>query len=313
MTRIGWERRSTVESNMVGDNGYLYEVNESWAEIPRDWDAPMSAIAVDSQDRIYGFNRGEHPLIVFDKNGKYLTSWGEGLFNNAHSVRTDTDDNVWVSDRYHGQIMKFTPDGKLLLTIGEKGSRSDTGLDPNDWSSVGYRSVTHGGPPFNQPCGLAFSESGDLFIADGYGNARVHRFSPEGELRLSWGEPGTGQGQFNLPHDVWVDSRGRVLVADRENNRVQCFTPDGRFQSVWPTELIGPAAIAVDADDIVYIPEHNSGHFSILNLDGESLARWGGDVHKSCHGVAVDSHRDLYFVQPPAGGGSRVIVKYRRK
>jgi len=295
---------------LVGSGTHRYEVNEEWAHIPEGWTAPMSAVAIDSQDRVYGFNRGDHPVIVFDREGNCLGSWGDGLFSNAHSIRVDPEDNVWVSDRDRGQILKFTPHGRLLLTIGKKGFRSETGVDPNDWSSTGWQRVTQGGEPFNLPTGFAFSASGDLFVADGYANARVHRFSPDGQHLLSWGQPGTGPGQFNLPHDVWVDTSGKVLVADRENNRVQVFTQDGGFLSIWPTELIGPAAICVDKEGTVYIPEHNSGLFSILTLNGERLARWGAPVHKSCHGVAVDSRGDVYFVQAAASGGRRKVVKY---
>ena len=172
--------------------------------------------------------------------------------------------------------------------------------------------MTHGGDPFNLPAGVAIAPSGDIFVADGYANCRVHRFAQNGEHIISWGEPGSGPGQFMLPHGIWVDSKGRVLVADRENDRVQVFTQDGGFITAWEAELIGPAAFWVDDDDIVYIPEHNGGFFSVLTLDGERLARWGSDVNRSCHGVAGDSQGNIYFVQPvpSEGSGGRRIVKY---
>ncbi len=141
--------------------------------------------------------------------------------------------------------------------------------------------------------------------SDGYGNARVHRFSPDGRHITSWGQPGTGPGQFNLPHAIAVDSSGRVYVADRENDRVQVFDQDGKLLEVWPTELIGPAFFYVDDEDTVYIPEHNGGMISILTLDGERLARWGdGPVNRSCHGIWCDSHKDLYVVPPARRLGS---------
>jgi sugar lactone lactonase YvrE len=152
-----------------------------------------------------------------------------------------------------------------------------------------------------------------MFMSDGYGNARVHKFSPEGKHLFSWGEPGTAPGQFNLPHGVWIDRRGRLLVADRENDRVQIFDQDGKLLTIWSTELIGPAFFYVDHDDIVYIPEHNGGMVSILTLDGERLARWGGPVHRSCHGIWVDSQGDLYVVQPGEWGRVRRVVKYERQ
>ena len=199
------------------------------------------------------------------------------------------------------------------MTIGTKGYRSNTGADPTDFSTNGYKKVVRGAEPFNLPAGIALNPAGEIFIADGYANARVHKFSPEGKLLLSWGEPGTGLGQFNLPHGVWIDRHGRVLVADRENDRVQVFTQEGKHITTWPAQLIGAALFYVDDEDIVYMPEHNAGMVSILTLDGERLAQWGSEIHRSCHGIWVDSHRDLYVVMPGQWGRSRRVVKFVRK
>ena len=161
-------------------------------------------------------------------------------------------------------------------------------MPDDDFSSAAWKKVTHGGGPFNLPTDIAFAPDGSMFMSDGYGNARVHKFSADAKHLFSWGEPGKAPGQFNLPHGVWIDRRGRVLVADRENDRVQVFDQDGKLLKVWPTELIGPAFFYVDDDDIVYIAEHNGGMISILTLDGERLARWGdGPIHRSCHGIWV--------------------------
>lgn len=297
----------------VGSGSHVYDVVEDWAKLPEGWEAPMAAVAVDSQDRVYGFNRGEHRVIVFDRDGNYIKSWGEGNFPFPHAIYVDFEDNIWIVERNDGQIFKYSPDGDLLMTIGDKGFRSETGADPADFGSNGYKLVTKGGGPFNMPAGVAVAPSGDIFIADGYANCEVHKFSSEGKHIKSWGSPGSGPGEFMLPHGAWVDSRGHVLIADRENDRVQVFTQDGEFVSEWPTKLVGPATLWVDNDDVAYIPEHNGGMFSILNADGELIARWGSEVNRSCHGVSGDSQGSIYFVQPVEGGNGRRIVKYVRQ
>ena len=301
-------------TSTVGSGRHTYEVNEDWAQTPEGWNVPMAAVTVDSQDRIYGFNRGEHGVIVFDTNGNYLYDWGETEFSFPHAIYADAHDNIWIVDRNDQQILKYTPQGELLMTIGEKGFRSDTGADPNDWGSSGYTQVTHGGEPFNMPAGIAVAASGDIYIADGYANARVHRFSAEGALKQSWGEPGSGPGQFMLPHGACVTADGRLLIADRENDRIQVFSQGGRFLAEWPTRLIGPAVVWEDSDGDCYVAEHNGGYFSVLDRDGELLARWGDDKYRSCHGAAGDSDGNIYFVQPTSGEGStgRRIVKYTR-
>jgi len=263
--------------SIVGSGNYRYRVHEDW-QLPPEWlDVKACAVSVDSQDRVYCFNRNDaHPVVVFDRDGKFLSSWGEGRFKFPHAIRIvqeNGEDRVWLCDEHLNQFYKFTTDGKLLQTIGEKGARSDTGVPDSEWSSAAYKQVTHGGGPFNLPTDIAFAPDGSMFMTDGYGNARVHKFSPDAKYQSSWGEPGNGPGQFNLPHGVWIDSRGRVLVADRENDRVQVFDKSGKFLQVWPVELIGPAFFYIDKNDIVYIPEHNGGMVSLLTLDGERLAR----------------------------------------
>ena len=249
-----------TSSNIVGSGDFSYEMNPDWAKLPEGWEMPTAAVYGDSQDRVYAFNRDpEHPVCIFDKDGNFISAWGSGLITFAHSILLDKDDNVWLVDRNTHEVHKYTGDGQHIMTIGQKGVRSDTGVDPDDYSSTAFQSVTHGGPPFNMPAGIALNDAGEIFIADGYANARVHKFTPQGQLIQSWGEPGDGPGQFRLPHGIWIDRHGQVLVADRENDRVQAFTQDGEYVTTWPSKLIGPALFYIDSDDIVYIPEHNGG------------------------------------------------------
>ena len=298
----------------VGSGKYTYEVDEEWAKLPEGWEMPAAAVYGDSKDRVFCFNRDpEHPVCIFDREGNFISSWGAGLISFAHAIYLDKDDNVWLVDRNKHQVFKFTVDGKLLLTIGEEGFRSDTGVAQDDYSSTTWSSVTHSGPPFNMPAGIAVNDAGEIFIADGYANARVHKFTSDGKHIMSWGDPGSGDGQFNLPHGVWIDRQGQVLVSDRENDRIQVFTQDGSFVKSWPTKLIGPALMYIDDDDIVYIPEHNGGMVSVLNHDGERLAQWGELKYRSCHGIWVDSCKDVYVVTPGDWGKGRRVVKYSLK
>ena len=301
-------------ANIVGSGEYTYEMEADWAKVPEGWAMPTAAVFGDSEDRVYAFNRdSEHPVCVFDKAGNFLWSWGQGLITFAHAILIDKDQHVWLVDRNTHEVHKYTKEGAHVMTIGRRGVRSDTGVDPEDYSSTAFETVTHGGPPFNMPAGIALNDEGQIFIADGYANARVHKFTSQGELIQSWGGPGDGVGEFRLPHGIWIDRTGRVLVADRENDRVQVFTQDGEYISTWPTKLIGPALFYVDSDDTVYIPEHNGGLFSVLSLDGEMMAQWGSELHRSCHGVWADSNKDLYFVMPGEWGRDRRVVKFHRR
>lgn len=298
---------------VVGTGEHTYRVEDEWARLPPGIDMMAASVTVDSQDNVYCFNRAkEHPVMVFDRDGNFLRSWGAGLFAFPHTIRADKDDRLWLVDRDLGQMMQFDRDGNLLRTIGTRGFRSDTGVAPDDFRSDAYRDVTHGGDPFNLPTDIDVAPSGELFVTDGYGNARVHKFDAQGRHIMSWGEPGTGPGQFNLPHGVWIDRRQRVLVADRENDRVQVFDQAGRLLDVWRTKLIGPAVMYVDARDIVYIVEHNGGLVSVLTLDGERLAQWGEPSFRSCHGIWGDSRGDLYVVRAGPWGRKRRVVKHVR-
>ena len=301
-------------STTVGTGKYTYQVDEDWAKLPEGWEMPAAAVYGDSKDRVYCFNRDpDHPICIFDRDGNLVSSWGKGLISFAHAIYLDKQDNVWLVDRNKHQVFKYTSDGELLMTIGEEGVRSDTGVARDDYSSTTWSSVTHSGAPFNMPAGIAVNDDGEIFIADGYANARVHKFTSDGKLILSWGDPGSGDGQFNLPHGVWIDRQGRVLVSDRENDRVQVFNQDGGYISTWPSKLIGPALMYVDDEDTVYIPEHNGGLVSVLNIEGERLAQWGDIKYRSCHGIWVDSHKDLYVVTPGDWGKGRRVVKYTRQ
>lgn len=306
-------------AKIVGSGEFTYEMNEDWAKIPQGWTMPVAAVAADSRDRVYVFNRTQdHPVCIFDREGNFLDSWtgGDDLFRFHHAVYIDPEDSVWLVERDYCTLMKFSPNGKLLMTLGSKGHRSDTGIPDDDFRSDSWLRLTRSAGPFNLPTGIVVGDYGHLFVTDGYANARVHKFSSSGIYIKSWGEPGSGPGQLNLPHGIWIDSKRRVLVSDRENNRIQLFTQEGEYITEWKPGMVGPANLCLDARGIVYVAEHNGGYVSILSPEGEMLTRWGSEKYRSMHGIWVDSHGDIYVAQPGDTGGGlsgRKVVKYLRR
>src|SRR5262245_14080571 len=180
--------------------------DDHWAKLPPSWKWPdVVGVASDSRGRVFVFGRGDHPLGIFDRDGKFLSNWGDGLFVRPHGIFIGPDDSVWCTDDTDHTVRKFTPDGKLLMTLGTSGKPSDTGA-----TSLDFRTIRRAAGPFHYPTNLAHSRAGDLYISDGYGNARVHKFSADGRLLFSWGEPGSGPGQFHVPHGIAVDAQGTV-------------------------------------------------------------------------------------------------------
>lgn len=292
---------------------YNFQAVAGWERLPEGFHhRDVCGVATDSQDRVYVLTRGEPRIIIYEKDGTFLTSWAEGLFTNrTHAIRIGPDDSVYCVDDGDHTVRKFNTDGSCVLTLGTPGQASDTGFD-----GAALESITRGGPPFNRPTCVAIAGNGDLYISDGYGNARVHRFTKGGELIRSWGEPGTGPGQFNLPHGIWCTDDGRVLVADRENDRIQIFDVEGKYLSEW-THVQRPTDIFVDSDGLIYvtelawlegqksfrngpISEKAHSRLSILDSDGRKLSQIGtadGAARGSFwapHTVCVDSHGDLY-------------------
>jgi len=285
-----------------GAGKYTYELVDGWTKLPEGWTfLDVVDIAINAQDNVYVLNRGAHPVIVFDRDGNFLTSWGEGLFQHAHGICISPDGSIYCTDDQLHVVYKFTPEGKLLMTLGNKGQPSDTGYVSECfdffWSLT---TITRSGPPFNCPTGVFVSSSSEIYVSDGYGNARVHKFTPDGAHLFSWGEPGSAPGQFRLPHFVWVDKQDRVWVTDRENSRIQIFNTQGKFLDQW-TDFIRPTDLVIDDEGTVYISELCQ-RVSIFSNDGRLLARWsnerGADLNKalfvSLHTIAVDSRGDIY-------------------
>ncbi len=285
---------------VFGQGTHQYTVAENWWTLPEGWEFGwIPAVAVDSQDRVYVYSRSEHPMVVFDRDGNFIDSWGDDILKDAHGIFIDADDNIYCTERETHVVRKFNTAGELLMTLGTP-------------------DVPGGeGEPFNLPTDLALGPDGEMYISDGYGNARVHKYSPDGELIKSWGQPGTGPGEFDLPHCVRVDPRNRLMVADRENNRIQFFTLDGEYIEEWG-DLLQPDTIYIDDDDLVYIAELGQ-RVSIMTLDGEVVSQWGsergstvpGEFFACPHGIWLDSQGDIYVGEVQADARLQKFIRQR--
>jgi DNA-binding beta-propeller fold protein YncE len=279
-----------------------YRVVEGWGRLPEGWSfVEATSVAVDHKDNVWVFNRGAHPVIQFDRHGSFLRAWGEGQVRRAHGITIGPDDSIWLTDDLQHTIRQYTPEGRLLLTIG----------DPDRPAEL------QGGKPFNRPTHVALCpREGDVYVSDGYGNSRVHKYDPKGRHLFSWGEGGTDPGCFNLPHNIATDSEGLVYVADRENHRVQIFDQRGGYLGQW-NNLHRPCGFFADRrSSLFYVGEiatslavnaavpNLGARVSVLSGKGELVARIGGRFHGekpgefvAPHGVAVDSRGDFYVAE----------------
>ena len=294
----------------VGSGEYSYDVIADWGSLPDGFEwGLLGAVSVDATDRVYVFSRGEHPLMVFERDGTYLRTIGEGVFRDGHGMCFDANGDILLADRGPHVVMKFDRDGQKLMEIGQRDEPSDTGYTREN------RTVLRPAGPFNLPTDVTCAASGGFYVSDGDGNARVHEFSPDGQLLFSWGSPGTGPGEFRDVHSVW-EAKGRVYVADRENHRIQIFSPDGDFVDEW-TGFVQPADIYVDDNDIMYVAEL-AGRVSLLTLDGTVIARFGSPDERvrepgkfvGPHGIWADRHGDFYVAEVFAG---QRVQKFVRK
>ena len=257
----------------------------------------VSGVAVDGQGHVLVLHRGAHPILEFESNGKFVRSWGDGMFSEgkvvaiaprdrvpgralysavygpagcdscgAHSIRVDPESNIWVVDAPGQIVYKMDRAGKVILQLGRKG-------------------VT-----FNLPTDVAFAANGDFYVTDGYAGARVVKFSRNGKYLLEWGKRGTGPGEFELPHNVAVDAAGKVYVSDRETRRIEVFDSNGRFLKQWPTSE-GVSGLFLTRDQKLW-----AGGV-LLNLKGEVVAKLPGGSAGGAHAVAVSGSGDVYLAQ----------------
>jgi sugar lactone lactonase YvrE len=247
-----------------------YRLIDNWPTLPANMNGgrfgEVIRVSLDPKGDVWVFHRcfgvvpagsatcigrdDDPPILKFDPSGKLLASFGQGMFAFPHGFTVDQEGNVWATDangaatvlgmptRGRGQqVFKFSPDGKLLMTLGKAG-------------------VAGNGPDtFDQPTGVVVARNGDIFVTDGHGrNNRVVKFSKDGRFIKTWGRTGSGPGELNQPHDIAIDSQGRLFIADRSNNRLSIFDQDGNFIDAW-TQFGRPSAVFIASDDTVYVSD----------------------------------------------------------
>jgi DNA-binding beta-propeller fold protein YncE len=246
-----------------------------------------SSVAFDSRGHMFVFNRGEHPLIEFDGHGAFVRSLGEGRYTRPHGMRIDPQGNIWMTDVAGHTVTKMSPAGEVLLTLGTRGQ-------PGGWDEAA------GSRLLNEPTDIAFAPNGDVLIVEGHGRGegRVLRFEKGGKLITSWGGKGAAPGQFDQPHSILVNAQGQVLVADRENRRVQIFDMDGRVLGAWKFAGL-PCGLLLGPDKQVYLASGFAGQILRLNGDGKAIAMMGqpgkglGEFGEA-HYLAIASNGDIY-------------------
>jgi DNA-binding beta-propeller fold protein YncE len=253
-------------------------------------------VAVNSKGHIFVANRGNHPLLEFAEDGTFIRSFGEGapIFKAPHSVRFDSEDNMWYVDAENDLIVKFDQNRKIRLVLGRR-------PEPWVWMTHGIERALPPPQNFYQPTDTAIGPDGSIFITDGYGNSRVAKFTHDGNFVKQWGDRGTGQGQFNTPHSIVIDKNANLYVADRQNNRVQVFDTEGKFKSEW--RLNGPPwslCITPGPNQVIYAGSVNK--VFKLDLSGKVLGEFGKGgkdpgQFDSVHAISCPDEKTVYVGQ----------------
>lgn len=299
-----------------GQGKHVYELAEGWGKHFFSPFVEVPAVGVDSKDQVYVLIRGGDPVLVFDSNANFIKSFGRGLFTRPHGLWVEPNGSVYVSDINLHIVVKFSPEGEPIMTLGTKDHPSDTGYVryTKDHMYPDYTSIRRAAGPFNRPTDIFVDKDANIYVSDGYGNARVHKFSKEGDLLFSWGEPGRGQGQFNVSHAICIDKNGIIYVADRENSRIQRFDPDYKYVDEWPSNR--PNDVWIHGD-CLYVAELGyiaggwestttpkdgdmESRVTIYDLKGRIISQFGNKGagipgnFSAAHGLCVDSKGNLY-------------------
>ena len=296
-----------------------FRLVEDFFEIPTDiWLAEAVGVALNAQGHIFILNRGNHPLLEFTPEGEYVRSLGEGspIFHAAHSVRFDAEDNMWVVDAANNIVVKVTPKGRIEQALGRR-------REPWVWDTHGIERAIPRRSNFYHPTDTAVGPDGSTYVADGYGNSRIVKFSKEGNLVHFWGMRGAGPGEFNTPHSIVIDNEGLVYVGDRANSRIQVFDGDGNFRDQWRLRDVpgGETARSSEPWSLCITPGPDQkifmgsvGRVFKLDLEGNVLGTLGklGRLpgwFDSIHALACPDENTLYLAQEFSYRFDKVILE----
>jgi DNA-binding beta-propeller fold protein YncE len=284
-----------TQSHVRAQDASTYRQVENWAQPPdgKPW-GQISAVGISPQGDVYAFVRAEPSFIlVFDSHGKYVKTFGDNSMMYAHGLSVTHDGTIWATDRKVQMAFKFNPEGKVLMTLGQK-------------DVAGNMTSTDS---FNGVSDVAVAENGDLFISDGEGaNTRVVKFSKDGKYIMTWGTKGSGPGQLETPHNIAIDSKGNIWVADRGNKRVQEFDKDGNFLNQM-TQFGTPVSIAFDKNDVMYVADGAPENQVVIGTtDGKVLEKLQG--LNTPHGIAVSPDGNTIYV---AETGGQNLLKFVKK
>ena len=319
MKRIeGFHDREKASRSVFCHNGIAYELIPEYGDFPHEFEFSMySGGCCDKEDQLFLMCRDlEHPIIMLDAQGNYQKSFGRGLFQEVHSICVTPGDTLLCVDTGLHVVRELTKEGEWIRDFGNPGVPSDSGFEKDRWRRMqrrgkivptdvafdkgwsfwmGVESIQRAAPPFNRPTGVCVGPKGDIFVSDGYGNAAIHRFAPDGTLLKTWGGPGDMPGKFYVPHSLWVDKKNRVWVGDREANSIHVFDENGEVLAYMNENLLQPTGIWAD-DNLIYVAERGGG-LSIFNMDMDIVAQLG--FYNSpirAHGMCGNKKGELFLM-----------------